>query len=49
MLMPKKVAHRKHQRGRMKGNAKGGNQVVFGEFGLQALEPAISDVEARSG
>ena len=39
MLMPKKVAHRKHQRGRMKGNAKGGNQVVFGEFGLQALEP----------
>ena len=39
MLMPKKVAHRKHQRGRMKGNAKGGNQVVFGEFGIQALEP----------
>ena len=39
MLMPKKVAHRKHQRGRTKGNAKGGNQVVFGEFGLQALEP----------
>ena len=39
MLMPKKVAHRKHQRGRTKGNAKGGNQVVFGEFGIQALEP----------
>ncbi len=39
MLMPKKVAHRKHQRGRTKGNSKGGNQVVFGEFGLQALEP----------
>ena len=39
MLMPKKVAHRKHQRGRMKGTAKGGNQVVFGEFGIQALEP----------
>ena len=39
MLMPKKVAHRKHQRGRMKGTAKGGNQVVFGVFGIQALEP----------
>ena len=39
MLMPKKVAHRKHHRGRMKGTAKGGNQVVFGEFGIQALEP----------
>tara|TARA_B100000953_G_scaffold288265_1_gene271208 strand:+ start:1209 stop:1625 length:417 start_codon:yes stop_codon:yes gene_type:complete len=39
MLMPKKVAHRKHHRGRMKGNAKGGNEVVFGEFGIQALEP----------
>ena len=39
MLMPMKVAHRKHQRGRMKGTAKGGNQVVFGEFGIQALEP----------
>ena len=39
MLMPKKVAQRKHQRGRMKGTAKGGNQVVFGEFGIQALEP----------
>ncbi len=39
MLMPQKVAHRKHQRGRMKGNAKGGNRVVFGDFGIQALEP----------
>ena len=39
MLMPKKVAHRKHHRGRMKGNAKGANEVVFGEFGIQALEP----------
>ena len=39
MLMPKKVAHRKHQRGRMKGNSKGGNEVVFGDFGIQALEP----------
>ena len=39
MLMPRKVAHRKHQRGRMKGNSKGGNEVTFGYFGIQALEP----------
>ncbi|MCL6593001.1 MAG: 50S ribosomal protein L16 [Alicyclobacillus sp.] len=40
MLMPKRVKYRKEQRGRMKGASKGGNQVAFGEFGLQALEPA---------
>ena len=39
MLMPRKVAHRKHHRGRMKGDAKGGTSVVFGEYGIQALEP----------
>ena len=39
MLMPKKVAHRKHHRGRTRGNAKGGSEVVFGEYGVQALEP----------
>jgi large subunit ribosomal protein L16 len=39
MLMPRKVAHRKHHRGRMKGVAKGGTEVNFGEFGIQALEP----------
>jgi large subunit ribosomal protein L16 len=39
MLMPRKVAHRKHQRGRMKGVTKGGSQITFGEFGIQALEP----------
>ena len=39
MLMPRKVAHRKHQRGRMKGIAKGGTDVTFGEYGIQALEP----------
>ncbi|QQE78525.1 50S ribosomal protein L16 [Alicyclobacillus sp. SO9] len=38
MLMPKRVKHRKEHRGRMKGNAKGGTEVTFGEFGLQALE-----------
>jgi large subunit ribosomal protein L16 len=39
MLMPRKVAHRKHQRGRMKGMAKGATEVAFGEYGIQALEP----------
>ena len=40
MLAPKKVKHRKHHRGRMKGKAKGGTQVHFGDYGLQAVEPA---------
>jgi len=39
MLMPRKVAHRKHQRGRMKGDTKGGSMITFGEYGIQALEP----------
>ena len=39
MLMPRKVAHRKHQRGRMKGTAKGATDVTFGDYGIQALEP----------
>src|SRR5215203_926933 len=39
MLMPKKVKHRKTQRGRLKGTAKGGTQVTFGDYGIQALEP----------
>ena len=39
MLMPKRVKWRKVQRGRMRGMAKGGSQVSFGEYGLQALEP----------
>ncbi len=38
MLMPKRVKHRKVHRGRMRGNAKGGTQVAFGEYGLKALE-----------
>lgn len=40
MLLPKRVKHRKVQRGRMKGVATRGNTVVHGDFGLQALEPA---------
>jgi len=39
MLMPKRVKYRKAHRGRMKGKADRGNEVSFGEFGLQALEP----------
>ena len=39
MLMPRKVAHRKHQRGRLKGNSKGASSVNFGDYGLLALEP----------
>jgi large subunit ribosomal protein L16 len=38
--MPKRVKHRKVQRGRMKGIATRGNKITNGEFGLQALEPA---------
>jgi large subunit ribosomal protein L16 len=40
MLQPKRVKFRKVQRGRMKGSAHSGNTVVFGDYGLQALEPA---------
>ena len=40
MLMPKRVKYRKQMRGRMRGKAGRGNVVSFGEFGLQALEPA---------
>ena len=39
MLMPRKVAHRKHHRGRTLGLSKGGNELAFGEYGIQALEP----------
>jgi large subunit ribosomal protein L16 len=39
MLMPKRTKYRKMQRGRMKGKARGGFMVSFGEFGLKALEP----------
>jgi large subunit ribosomal protein L16 len=40
MLQPKRPPHRKVQRGRLKGKAKGGTKVNFGDYGLQALEPA---------
>ena len=39
MLQPKKVKHRKQQRGRMRGKAKGGTDIAFGDYGLVATEP----------
>ena len=40
MLLPKRVKHRRVQRGRLTGKALRGNKVSHGEFGLQALEPS---------
>ena len=40
MLMPKRTKWRKQMRGRIRGEATRGNEVAFGEFGLQSLEPA---------
>jgi large subunit ribosomal protein L16 len=39
MLMPKKVKYRKQQRGKIKGFARRGQKVSFGDYALQALEP----------
>ena len=39
MLMPKRVKHRKQQRGRMAGQATRGATIAFGEYGLKAMEP----------
>ncbi len=50
MLMPKKVKFRKQHRGRRAGNAKGGDTIAFGDFALQALEPAwITARQIESG
>lgn len=40
MLMPKRAKYRKQMRGRMKGKESRGVEVAFGDYGLQALEPA---------
>ena len=40
MLLPKRVKYRRVQRGRLTGKATRGNTVTYGDFGLQALEPA---------
>ena len=39
MLMPQRLKYRKVQRGRMTGVASRGNKVVYGEYGIQAMEP----------
>ncbi len=39
MLMPKRVKYRKQQRGSMKGRARRGNKVTYGEYGIMAMEP----------
>ncbi len=50
MLMPKRVKHRKEQRGRMRGKAYKGGQLAFGEYGLQLLEPAwITNRQIEAG
>jgi large subunit ribosomal protein L16 len=41
MLSPKRTKYRKRMKGRTKGAAKGGNQVSFGDFGLQVLQPGL--------
>lgn len=49
-LMPARVKYRKHQRGKMKGNATRGNFVAYGEFGLQTLEQGwISGRQIEAG
>src|SRR5262245_1943495 len=49
-LMPKRVKYRKSQRGRVKGDATRGNEVSFGDFGLQSLDPAwISGKQIEAG
>ncbi|WP_102336455.1 50S ribosomal protein L16 [Salimicrobium jeotgali] len=40
MLMPKRVKYRRQHRPSLKGRAKGGTSVAFGEYGLQAVDPA---------
>ena len=49
-LMPKRVKHRKQQRGKIRGNATRGHTVAFGEFGLQTLQPGwISGRQIEAG
>ena len=49
-LMPKRVKHRKQQRGRIRGEATRGNYVVFGEYGLQTLQKGwLSSQQIEAG
>ncbi len=41
MLSPKRIKYRKRMKGRMRGRTKGGDNVSFGDFGLQTLEPGF--------
>lgn len=48
--MPKRVKHRKAQRGRRRGKAYRGSKITFGEYGLQALEPGwITNCQIEAG
>jgi large subunit ribosomal protein L16 len=50
MLSPKRTKYRKPHRGHLRGKASRGNKIVFGEFGLQALEPCwITSRQIESG
>jgi large subunit ribosomal protein L16 len=49
MLMPKRTKWRKQQRGHMRGNAKGGTRVHFGDYGLQSQEPGWITGHIRRG
>jgi len=41
MLLPKRTKFRRHQKGRIKGNATRGHQIAFGSFAIKALEPTF--------
>lgn len=43
MLQPKRTKYRKAHKGRIRGNAKGGTSLSFGEYGLKAIEPERVD------
>lgn len=49
MLVPKRVKHRKVMRGRMKGKAIKGSQLILGDYGMQALEPGwVTNVQIEA-
>lgn len=49
MLVPKRVKHRKVQRGRMKGKAGKGSELVLGDYGLKAIEPGwITNIQIEA-
>ena len=49
MLVPKRVKHRREFRGKMRGEAKGGKEVAFGEYGLQAVDYTAKAIGVRMG